>query len=245
MGKFIDLTGQKFEKISVIELHHKEKSLFGSRIYWLCKCECGNEIIKRTDDIHKIKTCGCEQGRLIDLKGKTYERLFVIEKAPHHQNEKDNSAYWKCECSCGKIVVVKGSNLRRGITKSCGCLNKEKVKEANRLDNGESAYNRIYRQYIRNAKKRNLGFELNKIQFKKLINSNCFYCNKIPSQICKGNFGDYVYNGIDRIDSLLGYTVDNCVPCCGRCNEAKMSETQSDFKSWIEKVYNHFVKGEN
>ena len=36
-------------------------------------------------------------------------------------------------------------------------------------------------------------------------------------------------NGIDRLDSTQGYVNGNCVTCCGRCNEAKMSEDLSEF----------------
>ena len=36
---------------------------------------------------------------------------------------------WDCSCDCGNQVNVNGSNLRRGITKSCGCLAREKAKE--------------------------------------------------------------------------------------------------------------------
>jgi len=38
-------------------------------------------------------------------------------------------AQWLCECSCGRVVTVPGANLRRGKTKSCGCLRKEKLVE--------------------------------------------------------------------------------------------------------------------
>lgn len=37
------------------------------------------------------------------------------------------SAYWKCKCDCGNIITVRGTNLRNGKTKSCGCLSKEKA----------------------------------------------------------------------------------------------------------------------
>jgi hypothetical protein len=53
------------------------------------------------------------------------------------------------------------------------------------------------------------------------------------------NTGNYVYNGIDRIDSSIGYVIENCISCCGRCNVAKMSESQQDFLSWIDRVYSH------
>lgn len=61
MGKFIDLTGQKFGKLTVIELHHKRKIKNSTRVYWLCKCDCGGETITRTDNLTSGATtsCGC------------------------------------------------------------------------------------------------------------------------------------------------------------------------------------------
>lgn len=61
--------------------------------------------------------------KLIDLSGKVIGRLKVIERVP----DKPVVPYWRCVCSCGNEVEVQGSNLRSGHTKSCGCLNNEKL----------------------------------------------------------------------------------------------------------------------
>ena len=44
-------------------------------------------------------------------------------------------------------------------------------------------------------------------------------------------------NGIDRLDSAFGYTLENCVPCCKYCNTAKNTMLVSDFLSWVSRVY--------
>lgn len=59
--------------------------------------------------------------KVIDLTGRPFGRLTAIERA----NNKDTQTQWKCLCDCGKIVVVAGSSLRGGVSKSCGCLRKE------------------------------------------------------------------------------------------------------------------------
>jgi len=49
-----------------------------------------------------------------------------------------------------------------------------------------------------------------------------------------------------RIDNVLGDNigyVENCVPCCTTCNVAKATMGKDDFLSWIERVYNHSIKG--
>ena len=55
--------------------------------------------------------------RFKDLSGQTFERLTVLEFA----GLSCGNATWKCQCTCGTIVVVRGDRLRRGTTKSCGC----------------------------------------------------------------------------------------------------------------------------
>lgn len=63
--------------------------------------------------------------KLIDLTGKTFERLTVIKRDFSKPNNK--KAMWLCKCQCGKEVIVGGDHLRNGHTKSCGCLQKEKA----------------------------------------------------------------------------------------------------------------------
>lgn len=53
---------------------------------------------------------------------------------------------------------------------------------------------------------------------------------------------DILYNGIDRINSKKGYTLDNTVSCCSTCNTAKLNMSLEDFKTWIIKIYNNLIK---
>ena len=65
--------------------------------------------------------------KLIDLTGMKFERLKVIKRANNHIQPNGNIVVmWECECECGNKVIVRGISLRKGITKSCGCLAKEK-----------------------------------------------------------------------------------------------------------------------
>lgn len=61
-------------------------------------------------------------GNRTDMQGLRFGRLTVIKKAGP---AKDGHMTWLCKCDCGKETVAKGSYIRRGITMSCGCLNKE------------------------------------------------------------------------------------------------------------------------
>lgn len=67
---------------------------------------------------------------LIDLSGQHFGRLTVLHRDGFSYK---NGAKWICECSCGKITSVYSVHLRKGMTKSCGCLGKE-----NRIKNRTS-----------------------------------------------------------------------------------------------------------
>lgn len=60
----------------------------------------------------------------IDLIGRVFYRLTVIDFAGVNARRQ---SLWTCQCLCSKEVVVLSYSLRGGMTKSCGCLNKEKV----------------------------------------------------------------------------------------------------------------------
>lgn len=59
--------------------------------------------------------------KLIDLIGQKFNRLTVIKRLPNYRHD----TMWECRCDCGKINKVKGNDLRKGHTKSCGCLRRE------------------------------------------------------------------------------------------------------------------------
>jgi hypothetical protein len=117
---------------------------------------------------------------------------------------------------------------------SCGCEKSERRK----IEWGLSQKKEVFRQYKRGARLRNYNFDLSLDEFVRLCEQDCFYCGSLPSNKRKnrsGN-GDFTYNGIDRVDNEKGYTLDNCVPCCKRCNRLKMDLSQSFFFDHIVKI---------
>lgn len=61
-------------------------------------------------------------GKCIDLTGKRFGLLTVVEKAG---KTKHGAIKWLCKCDCGKETTVIGDELRKGNTTSCGCYAKE------------------------------------------------------------------------------------------------------------------------
>lgn len=64
-------------------------------------------------------------------------------------------------------------------------------------------------------------------QFKQITKLPCYYCKRDG------------YVGIDRVDSHLGYTIENSVPCCTQCNISKNVYTQQSFIEMCHLVANN------
>jgi len=175
-------------------------------------------------------------GKFIDEVGNHYGRLTVIKRA----ESKSGAARWLCKCDCGNETLIFGSNLRKGHTKSCGCLQKERVS----LSVGEAAFNRTALSMRRNAGKRNLKWALTKDQVRILVRQNCHYCGIAPQQKLRHERynGAFIYNGIDRLDNTKGYTINNVVPCCGVCNLSKRAMTIEQFQEWLTRAYRHYIE---
>ena len=58
MGKLIDLTGQRFGRLVVVK---REGSCKENKPTWLCKCDCGKNVIIRAKSLQSgnTKSCGC------------------------------------------------------------------------------------------------------------------------------------------------------------------------------------------
>ena len=135
MGKMIDITGNVYGKLTVINCAGK---LDGRRYYWNCKCECGKEICVLGTSLRNgnTKSCGCNKHNGIikyneqqsnDSKianGTRFGKLVVIEDIGFRQQTKGHNRRWyKCKCDCGKEKEAMGNMLKSGQISSCGhCL---------------------------------------------------------------------------------------------------------------------------
>lgn len=170
----------------------------------------------------------------LNLENQKFNKLLVLSLS-HTDNK--HQTVWNCVCDCGNLIKVRGTALKTNNTTSCGCNAK--------FAKGESNFNRLYYQYNLKAKKRKYSFELTKEEFKKLVTDVCFYCARKPKQVIKAkkHHGDFIYNGVDRVNNKQGYTIDNVVSCCKICNRAKQTLTVEEFKNWIKEIYGHlFLK---
>jgi hypothetical protein len=77
--------------------------------------------------------------------------------------------------------------------------------------------------------------------FTELTQRDCHYCGAKPtteSRIARG-VTSYVYNGLDRLNNALGYTLGNVVPCCATCNYFKGPRSYDEFMGLICRIHSH------
>lgn len=118
MSKKLDLTGQRFGRLTAIEDVGRDKRYHRM---WLCRCDCGEEkIVGAGNLVHGgVISCGCV--RVKDLTGKRFGKLTV--KSLHSRpGKRGGDALWLCQCDCGNETILPGYSLQSGNTSSCGCL---------------------------------------------------------------------------------------------------------------------------
>lgn len=231
MMRPLDLTNQVFGKLTAKYIIRKVKKPKEAYNIWYCECECGGSCETKAADLKNghSTSCGCSRIKH-HIIGEKFGNLTVIRKTDQLCVR---FPLYECKCDCGGTHFSTKSNLVMGSVKSCGCLW--------RLPETEASFNQVYDNYKRNAKKRNKPFQLTKNQARELFQSNCYYCDSEPRNQTKHKNcnGFYTYNGIDRLDSNLGYTLDNVVPCCKWCNISKRDRELKDFLDWAAKLSEH------
>jgi hypothetical protein len=66
----------------------------------------------------------------VPMIGKTFGYLIVLDRDGKYA---DGHAKFLCRCACGDEVSVGASALRRGVTKSCGCMKGFLIREDKRM----------------------------------------------------------------------------------------------------------------
>ena len=192
--------------------------------------------------------------------GSTFDRWSVIKES--ESRSKDGSTKYVCECVCGTVREIRRASLVSGKSKSCGCRTGERVREVHSLPDGEASFNSLYVRCKNGAKRKNklLEFLLTPEEHKNIVIQDCHYCGAAPRKFSlyeakvrsNSKHGrseaitnvaidrSWIYaNTVDRIDSDLGYTVNNCVPACWTCNRAKLDSDYDKFLSMSYRIVAH------
>jgi hypothetical protein len=163
----------------------------------------------------KLMESECVYCGYIDLK-KTVNGIDRLDSFGHYTVENCVSACGTCnfmKCCYDPITFISRCRNISGV-ESFEFPDKKRVSSLN--------------SYKKRAEKKELPFELTNDQFKELKLGKCEYCRKESSKTH--------FNGVDRIDSRLGYDVSNCVSCCSDCNYMKKDLTKSQFLEKCRKV---------
>lgn len=129
VGTAIDLTGQTFDRLTVVERTPNPHGR--GDVWWLCRCSCGtvkpvNGQLLRSG---VVRSCGCLRREMARVKprrlpgaqpGQRFGMLTVVGK--DGDRCRGGLTYWVCRCSCGELTTVYLGNLTRGHTTSCGCI---------------------------------------------------------------------------------------------------------------------------
>jgi hypothetical protein len=173
----------------------------------MCQCECGgvsnvDAANLRSGGSTQCKSCDADS-RCVDFTGKTIGRLTVLSKA-------EDRLHWNVVCSCGTTKVLSSADLSSKSVQSCGC--------SRLLRPFEALYNSFKGKVKAAGHSNSITFE----QFLEFTEQDeCHYC-LAPIRWTKHfiHRNGSAYN-LDRTDNTLGYSVENCVACCKRCNLAK------------------------
>ena len=123
MGKFVDITGERYGKLVVVR-KTKERDCTGS-VVWECKCDCGKTFNTSSNRLRtgNALSCGCARAEKNekDISGKKVGRLTAIKKV----SKSKDGAMWLFQCDCGNKIKLSVRVFNDGKTLSCGCLNSE------------------------------------------------------------------------------------------------------------------------
>lgn len=139
-----DLTGQRFGRLTAIKLINNDDFGKNKGAWWLCKCDCGKEIITKGTSLTAgyTKSCGCYSKEVLrnlqlkDLTGQKFGMLLVIKQVEDFVSPINgrHRAQWLCQCDCGNTTKVPTSYLTSGKTNSCGCYKLKRTSEVHFKD---------------------------------------------------------------------------------------------------------------
>lgn len=154
--------------------------------------------------------------------------------------------YYTFQCDCGikftGTVTTCNQKLKQvselGNTGCKMCANKLRRS----LISKEKYYRAVYHDYKRGALQRGYSFELSMEDCIPLFEGNCHYCGSAKSNSIKIGRLVITYNGIDRMENDQGYSLENVVSCCKKCNFAKNRYNYAEFIKHVEKIYKHLQR---
>ncbi len=140
--------GHRFGRLVVQEEVLQQMTDTPARWAANCLCDCGAEVTVLLQNLrYRTRSCGCmkrkgtmseafrSRGRrprlFVAEPGQRFDRLTVVRE--ERKRMPNDAMAWvaHCICDCGNEKTVVVNNLKRGLVKSCGCLQSERAAAAN------------------------------------------------------------------------------------------------------------------
>lgn len=179
------------------------------------------------------------------LLGARFGKLSAVRGVPPDKNRK---TMWECVCDCGKTKIIRGQDLIRGKVKSCGCIYKISTRENIKKAYEASAKSRFcgfgeltgtYLSIVkRSAMTRQLEYLVTPQFLWELFLKQGKKCalSGLPIVFGKRRSGKKQTASLDRIDSNLGYTIDNVQWVHRDLNNMKQALNEVEFVKYCQLV---------
>lgn len=211
-----------------------------------CKSKYSKEYREKNKDVlrEKAKKRREDNKDLIKVKKREYyqaNKEEILQKCAEYRrsHKEQKAASDKKYAQENKEKIQQYQQEYRDTHKSSNSEYQKQYRKKNKekLDEYKKSPHIRYKSYQNNARNKDRIFELSEEDFMKITSQPCIYCGEYSD-----TYNGEQFNGIDRIDSNLGYSINNCAPCCATCNRMKM---EIDVDDWINKmiqIINYFDK---
>ena len=212
----------------------------------------------------KCKTCGhtkkCTHGGKRQLYRRCHvckNKYFIGQKFINdseiigfdfNAKKQQHQKLIKVRCVCLNTFTINRAQVSINLIKNLPCTCKEcnnRLKSTNKSSSTEeSIINNLYRDYSSSAKDRKLDFDLTLEKFTELIKGNCYYCGLNNDSYRRRYSKNIIIKrvGIDRVDNLKGYTIENSISCCKTCNRMKNIMNQEQFVNKAILIYKNLIE---
>lgn len=145
----------------------------------------------------------------IDLTEQRFGRWLVLERG---ENTSYNHPRWWCMCECGNKKLVKGSILRKGQSKSCGCLNIDIHRQVciERNTKHNLSKTKVYAVWVNIRQRCNNPNNNGYVKYGAKGITVCERWNSFDNFLADMGHPPTPKHSIDRIDGTKGYSPDNC-----------------------------------
>lgn len=242
--------------MSILQINYTKKPRKDNSSTWfsLVRCNtCGEErVIEKCNAVRGGETNLCykcnfsklheERRNRFDLTGKRINSLVVIK----YVYSKDKVRYYECKCDCGKHKII-GSHILRKNIKTCGCQ-MHVTGKSNPCWRGFGFISSSFWCNVKwGAKNRKIPFNITIQEANDIFVQQGEQCSisgeklqfKTDSATCDGTAS------LDRTNSDLGYSSENCTWVHKIVNRMKSDMSLKEFLNWCYKIWSYFSRKEH